>query len=124
MSERRGEVFPGQDLNLERLDQNQLCYQLHHREVWRRGTRQRADEPEWSGPKGQGPGPAFSQDPDPAGHTHPGAGAPWQLSFPTWTRTTTNRTRICRATNYTIAPAMPMIVSRRGTPGKEPAQAA
>ncbi len=23
--------LPGQDLNLERLDQNQLCYQLHHR---------------------------------------------------------------------------------------------
>ena len=25
--------LPGQDLNLEWLDQNQLCYQLHHRAI-------------------------------------------------------------------------------------------
>jgi integrase len=28
---RHEQELPGQDLNLERLDQNQLCYQLHHR---------------------------------------------------------------------------------------------
>ena len=29
----REQKLPGQDLNLEWLDQNQLCYQLHHRAI-------------------------------------------------------------------------------------------
>lgn len=32
-----GFKLPGQDLNLEWLDQNQLCYQLHHRAVGEQG---------------------------------------------------------------------------------------